>query len=212
MTAATRTTERRRLSARERRARILDAALEVFAERGYAAASMGEIARRADVVASVIYDHFPSKRNLYVELLELHGRALIERSVSAVPESPPRERLRLSIEAFYEFVAEDPFVWRFLFRDPPADPEVATVHRRIRDQATEAIADVIASEMAGATGGIGGSRSENARMIAECARAATDGLAGWWYEHREVPRERIVAVALGLLWEGFRGLLDARSR
>jgi AcrR family transcriptional regulator len=207
MTAVTTITHRRRLSARERRSRILDAAVEVFAERGYAAASMQEIARRADVVASVIYDHFPSKRQLYVELLELHGRALIERAVKVVPDSPPRERLRLSIEAFYEFVGDDPFVWRLLFRDPPADPEVAAVHRGIRDQATEAIAEVIRSGMPGAISG----GPETARMLAECARAATDGLAGWWYEHREVPRERIVAIAMALLWEGFRGLLEPRS-
>ena len=49
---------RSRLSAAERRERILAAAAEVFAEHGYADASMAEIANRAGVVASVLYDHF----------------------------------------------------------------------------------------------------------------------------------------------------------
>ena len=40
------------------------------------------------------------------------------------------------------------------------------------------------------------------------SRAATDGLAGWWYENRDVPREQVVAIAMGLLWEGFGGLVD----
>lgn len=202
-------TRRRRLSADERRTRVLNAAVAVFAKHGYEAASMTEIARRAGVVASVIYDHFPSKRELYLELLERHGQALIERSVSSVPESPPRERLRLSVQAFYQFVEEDPFVWRFLFRDPPADPEVARTYHRIRDRATEAIASVFEAEvMPDRAPELRIPRRRAARMFAEAARAATDGLAGWWYENRDVPREQVVAIAMGLLWEGFGGLVD----
>jgi AcrR family transcriptional regulator len=212
MATATRT-RRRRLSADQRRSRVLAAAVSVFAERGYAAASMVEIARRSGVVASVIYDHFPSKRDLYLELLELHGQALIERSVSGVPDAPPRDRLRLSLEAFYEFVEDDPFVWRFLFRDPPADPDIARAYHRIRDRATEAIASVLESEVAPDTAlGLRIPRRRAARMFAEAARAATDGLAGWWYANRDVPREQVVAIAMGLLWEGFAGLTgDAQS-
>ena len=93
-------TERRRLTAAERRERILAAATEVFAEHGYSAASVGEIGARAGVVASVIYDHFGSKRELHIELLQLHGEALIERSISAIRGEDPYELLRASVEAF----------------------------------------------------------------------------------------------------------------
>ena len=210
MATGTKTSQRRRLSAGERRARILEAAVPVFAQRGYSAASMEEIARGAGVVPSVLYDHFPSKRQLYVQLLELHGQALIERSVTGVPDTPPRERLRFSIESFYEFVEEDPFVWRFLFRDPPADPEVARTYHGIRDRATEAIASLLESVAAAATTPELAPipRERAARMLAEAARAATDGLAGWWYENRDVPRAEVVAIAIALLWEGFGGLVS----
>ncbi len=75
---------KKRISAAERRTRILDAAVEVLAEHGYAAATMHEIARRAGVVPSVIYDHFTSKRDLHIELLELHGQALIDRALRRI--------------------------------------------------------------------------------------------------------------------------------
>ena len=204
---------RQRLAPDERRRRILDAAVEVFAERGYQGASMEEIAGRAGVVASVIYDHFTSKRNLYVELLELHGEALIERSVSRIQESEPRERLLRGIEAFFEFVEEDPFVWRFLFRDPPAVPEITDVHREIRDRATEEIASVLESQATPqVTAELPIPRKRAARMLAEAVRAATDGLAAWWYENRETPREHVVAIAMSLLWNGFGGLVGAQPR
>jgi AcrR family transcriptional regulator len=199
---------RRRLRAAERRERILDAATEVFAERGYAAASMAEIAARAGVVASVIYDHFPSKRELAIELLELHGGALIERTITELEPAPPAELLRTSIELFYRFMEADPFVWRFLFRDPPADAEIAAVHRRIHDRATEGITGLVRMS-APRDVGVGDIPYERATlMIAKASQEAVQGLAEWWFENREVPREQVVEIAFRVLWNGAEGLLS----
>jgi AcrR family transcriptional regulator len=52
---------RRRLSATDRRAAILDSALQVFSGRGYHAASIDEIAQEAGISKALIYEHFPSK-------------------------------------------------------------------------------------------------------------------------------------------------------
>ena len=210
MSTGTRIGTKRRLRAAERRERILDAATAVFAEHGYVAASMGEIARRAGVVPSVIYDHFGSKRELHIELLELHGQALIERSIDAIELGPPPELFRASMEAFYTLVEEDPFAWRFLFRDPPSDPEIAEVWRRIHDRATEGIAGLI---LAGAPEHAPAGRvppDTATWMFARLCQGATNGLAQWWYEHREVPREELVRLSMALLWEGF-GELVARA-
>lgn len=170
---------------------------------------MGEIARKAGVVASVIYDHFPSKRALHIELLEIHGSALIEQAARPVEGATPRELLRLSVEAFFEFVEEDPFVWRLVFRDPPSDPEIARAHRRVRDRATGAIANLIEGAVPGLDTPWGIPREQASWMLAEASRAVTDSLAAWWYQHPEVPRQQVVTVAVALLWEGFDGILDA---
>lgn len=208
---ATPTDTRSRLTAPQRRERILAAATEVFAEHGYTGASVGEIARRAGVVASVIYDHFGSKRELHVELLQAHGDALIERSIAEVSGEAPYDLLRASIEAFYRFVEEDPFVWRFLFRDPPSDPEIAAAHRRVQERATEGIAALVA-RAAPEVGAVLEIPAERAtRMVAKASQAATQGLAEWWWEHPEVPREQVVELAVSVLWEGQRGLIARES-
>lgn len=199
---------RRRLSADERRARILDAATEVFAEHGYAAASMGEIAAQAGVVASVIYDHFSSKRELHIELLQLHGEQLIRRSIDEVTGDTPEELQRVSIEAYFRFVEEDPFVWRFLFRDPPSDPEIAAAWRRLHDRATAGIAGLIRLGSPAQGPPFELPADTSTWMLAKAAQSASNGLAQWWWEHREVPREQVVALAMALLWEGFGGLLS----
>jgi AcrR family transcriptional regulator len=64
------TPPRRRLSAAARRELIEQAATRVFAEHGYAGASIDEIARRSGVTPPVVYDHFASKLTLFTRLLE----------------------------------------------------------------------------------------------------------------------------------------------
>jgi AcrR family transcriptional regulator len=199
---------RRRLSADQRRARILDSATEVFAERGYAAASMGEIAARAGVVASVIYDHFGSKRELHIGLLQLHGDELIRRSIAEVTGDSAQELQRVSLEAYFRFVEEDPFVWRFLFRDPPNDPEITAAWRRLHDRATEGIAGLIRLGVAEGGPVFDLPPDTSTWMLAKAAQSATNGLAQWWWEHREVPRQQVVELAMALLWDGFGGLLS----
>jgi AcrR family transcriptional regulator len=63
---------RSRLPRDERRAQLLSAALESFTASGYHAASMDEIAERANVSKPVLYQHFPSKLDLYLAVLDLH--------------------------------------------------------------------------------------------------------------------------------------------
>ncbi|MCA1482031.1 helix-turn-helix domain-containing protein, partial [Bradyrhizobium sp. NBAIM08] len=65
-----------RLTAAARREVIEHAAAEVFPERGYHGAGVGEIAARAGVTVPVLYDHFASKRALYVRLIALHYEQL----------------------------------------------------------------------------------------------------------------------------------------
>ena len=71
-------TPRRRLSAAARREVIERAATEVFAEHGYAGASIDEIARRSGVTPPVVYDHFASKLDLFTRLLERTRDELLE--------------------------------------------------------------------------------------------------------------------------------------
>jgi AcrR family transcriptional regulator len=201
---------RKRIPAEERRSRILDAAVELFAQHGYDA-KMQDIATRAGVVPSVLYDHFGSKRDLHIALLELHAEQLRDRSLRRLEGATAEELLHASIANYFEFVEEDPFIWRFLHRDPPADPEIAAVCQEIADSGTAAIADLIRFG-AGEAKSVKGITVDDATWIlARATQSANDGVARWWYENRDVPRERVVELVFMLLWQGFDGMLKQAS-
>ena len=202
---------RKRIPAAERRARILDAAVEVFAEHGYSAAKMQDIAARAGVVPSVLYDHFASKRELHITLLEAHAEQLRNRSLRIREGVSVDELVRASVASYFEFVEQDPFIWRVLHQDPPADDEIAAVWRRIADRGTESIAELIRFGAGDVKVVKGITLDEAAWILARATQSANDGVARWWYDNRDVPRERVVELVFMLLWGGFEGMLKQSS-
>jgi AcrR family transcriptional regulator len=187
------------MSARERREVIERAAAEVFAERGYHGASIDEICRRSGVTPPVLYDHFPSKLDLHRRLLERTRDELLElwREQLAGDDSA-EERVPRAIDAWAAYVQERPYVPRMFFMETTGDPDVESIHREVRAQATVALGAIVGRE-AGATGA---ARRLSNEMAAEVMRAGLAGLAIWWSDHPDVPRDRIVATALDVLWVG----------
>jgi len=202
---------RKRIPAAERRARILEAAVETFAEHGFAEAKMQDIAARAGVVPSVLYDHFGSKRELFITILEQHAARLRERSLRRLEGASAEDLVRASVTSYFEFVEEDPFLFRFLHRDPPADPEIAAVCQELADRGTAGIADLIRFGAADATSVKGITVDDGAWILARATQSACGGVATWWYENRDVPRERVVELVFMLLWQGFEGMLKQAS-
>jgi AcrR family transcriptional regulator len=198
---------RKRIPAEERRARILDAATPVFTELGYDAAKMQQIATRAGVVPSVLYDHFGSKRELFITVLEQHSARLRDRSLRRLEGASAEELVRASITNYFEFVEADPFLFRFLHRDPPTDPQIAAVCQELTDRGTAGIADLIRFGAADAKSVKGISVDDGAWILARATQSACGGVAAWWYENRDVPRERVVELVCMLLWQGFDGML-----
>jgi AcrR family transcriptional regulator len=192
---------RRRLPAEQRRGLIVEAAARVFAERGYAGASMEEIATAAGVVKSVVYDHFGSKRELHLALLEQHALDLIEHAVRRLAGDAPEQLLRANTEAFFEWVEAHPYGWRMLFRDPPADPDIEATHRQIHQRGLEAITALVALvprlDLATRL-----PRAQTNELIAQTIKSTNDGLAAWWYDHPDVPRNAVAGLAIELLWRG----------
>lgn len=192
---------RKRLSAAERKALILDAAAEAFANHGYERASIEEIAAGAGIAKSVVYDHFPSKQALHIELLQEQARALIAHAVRRIELASPEDLLRVNTHAFFEYVEQHPFAWRMLFREPAEQPEIAHAHREIQRQITQAIAKLIAvapivrpvSELPG---------SVAYELLAETIKSTNNALAAWWWDHRHIKREELTSFSLQVLWGG----------
>ena len=193
---------RQRLSAEARREVIEEAASGVFAERGYHGASIDEIARRSGVSAPVVYDHFESKQDLYKRLLERHQRELLELwRVELAGDDPPEQRIPRALHAWFEYIEEHP-AWLLVFRDAP--PELADFHREIRARGLESLSPLTARESLADT-------PAEVAIATELFRSAVAGVAIWWQENRDVPREQVVASIMTLLWLGFERVLRGDS-
>src|SRR5919112_237628 len=100
----------------QRRAQLLDAANAVFTSRGYHAAAMDDIAEAAGVSKPVLYQHFGSKLDLYLALLDRSCERLIEVVADALAAtSDNAERVTAAVGAFYDFVSSTSGEFRFVF-------------------------------------------------------------------------------------------------
>ena len=116
-------------------------------------------------------------------------------------EVPVAERVPAAIEAWARYVENHPFAPRMYFVETTGLPEIRAVHEQIQAEARLALAAILAGQPGGAT--LAGSEDSQAmEMAAETLRSALAGLAIWWTEHPDVPRERIVEVALNVGWIG----------
>ena len=193
------------MPAGERRAAILDAALGVFAERGYHAASIDEIAREAGVSKALIYEHFASKQALWASLLDAQVAEIFRRLAAGAATAEPGEvRLRAGVDAFLTFVEERRGAWRMLFREA-ADPEVMAFLDRVRSQVAGVVAALIAAEPAAAREGEADPQ-QAIEMLAEQLVGAVQALANWWADHQEVPREVLVDRVMDFAWIGLERL------
>jgi AcrR family transcriptional regulator len=134
-----------RLPAEQRRRQLLDVALDIFAERGFHSTSMDEVALAAGVTKPVLYQHFPSKRALYVELLEDVGNQMLARLTSATDRATTgRQRVEDGFGAYFRFVDENRSAFRLLFgASVRNDPEFAEVADRFIDHATVVVSTLI---------------------------------------------------------------------
>jgi AcrR family transcriptional regulator len=191
------------MPAAARRELIEQAAMSVFAERGYLGASIDEISRRAGVSAPVVYDHFESKLDLYRRLLERTRNELLEvwREHLFV-ESAAEERIPRALEAWATYVESHRVQTRMYFREAAGDPAAEAAQQEIHAQGRVALGVVLAREP-GAAGYAGGADQQTIEMAGEVLRAGLAGLALWWHDHPHVPRDRIVRTAYNVLWVGF---------
>ncbi|HTZ85521.1 MAG TPA: TetR/AcrR family transcriptional regulator [Solirubrobacteraceae bacterium] len=104
------------------RARLLEAAYELFAARGYAAVGTEEIVRAAGVTRGALYHHFADKRQLFEAVYEDLERGLVERlaqAALAAASDDPLEALKAGTSAFLED-CEDPAVQQIAVLDAPS--------------------------------------------------------------------------------------------
>ncbi|MCW2673464.1 MAG: Transcriptional regulator, TetR family [Frankiales bacterium] len=177
-------------------------------ERGYEAASMDEVARRAGVSKPVVYDHFGSKDGLFAACVERTGDALARAvAEAAATTSDPYQQLRVASLAFFEFIAAQHATWGALV-DPEhgAGGPFAQHALRIRRRQSDMTAALL-----GASAEAAGVAVDPIRLgaTAQALIGTYEALAIWWRDHPEVAADELTEWFLALIWPGLQVLLAA---
>ena len=105
-----------RMPAAERREQLLAVALDVFAGEGYHQTSMNQIAEAAGITKPVLYQHFASKRELYLALIEEAGERLLHIiTAPSITETSGCRRVELGFLAYFQWVYDDHDSFQLLF-------------------------------------------------------------------------------------------------
>jgi AcrR family transcriptional regulator len=189
-----------RLPRSARRRQLLGAALEIFVAQGYHAAAMDDIAERAGVSKPVLYQHFPSKLELYLALLDEHAEAMVSAVREALASTTDnKQRVEATIAAYFRFVDEDGGAFRLVFESDLTNQEA--VRDRV-DGVTARCADAISEVI-----------REDAGMPAEQAKLLAVGLTGlaqvaaryWLSTDGTIPRDAAARLLASLSWRGIGG-------
>ncbi len=122
------------LGPERRRPLILDAALEVYVERGYRGTSMQAVADAAGVTKPVVYECYPNKDELLLALLDREERRLLEAITDALPRNPTFDNveavLAAGLTAFLTAAGQATNSWRVVFESRRGSDSVVAVRVR----------------------------------------------------------------------------------
>lgn len=196
---------RTRLSAGERRAQIIEAAVAAFARDGYDATRMDDIAVQAGITKPVLYDHFSSKQALFLAVLQTIRDDLAARGRAiARDEGSPEQKFRRSVDAFLAFVEQAPDAARVLLTVPTGDPVAATVSREVQTGASAGIAALLAESMPART-------PWHLQATAAFLKEGLHAVAVWWLDHPGPSRAAIADIVLDAAWLGLQRQMHQAS-
>ena len=167
---------------------------ELFAERGFAKASMDELARRAGVTKPVIYELFGSKDGLFRACLEGLALRLADEIADAARAQPdPESRLRAGGLAFLRFAQENRVAYELLYEGRFSDAAVS-VRRRQAALILELMRELAPQDV----------DPRELEVAANAVNSAYEGVAQWMWDHPDIPIERLADWTVELLLPGLR--------
>lgn len=188
------------MSGRERREQLLDIGRAVFAEKGFEAASIEEIAQRAGISKPVVYEHFGGKEGLYAVVVDRETSKLLDRITAALDADHPRTMLEQSARAFLSYVEDEPAGFRVLVRDAPAVTTSGSFGSLIGDIAAQ-VEYVLVEQFKG--------RGFDPKLAPLYSRALVGMVAlvgQWWLDAKKPKRDLVVAHLVNVAWNGLGNL------
>jgi AcrR family transcriptional regulator len=209
MKRSQKTTPQTRVSGSERKRIILEQALELFASRGFHGVSVDEIATASTITKPVLYDHFSSKRDLYVQVSkEVRERLLATGRRAIMPPQSLAAGIRAGVEAFFIFAEKNPAAIRILVSPPRDEKKLFRAVQAIQDEATASIMKMILAVGVQAPGTSSG--AEQLKVQVEFIKQGLHALAEWRMQHIEVPCDVVIDAVSNLIRSGLETKKESR--
>lgn len=189
-----------RMTGQERREQLLDVGRALFAERGFEAASIEEIAQRAKITKPVIYEHFSGKEGLYAVIVHREVQRLLGRITEALDATQPRAMLEQAACAFLSYIEEEQDGFRILVRDSPVTSTSGTLASLIGDMASQ-VEYIFVAEFK--------ERGFNPKLASLYSHALVGMVAlvgQWWLDVKKPSRDQVAAHLVNLAWNGLSDL------
>ncbi|PZS20455.1 MAG: TetR family transcriptional regulator [Pseudonocardiales bacterium] len=188
------------MTGRERREQLLDVGRALFAEKGFEATSIEEIAARAGVSKPVVYEHFGGKEGLYAVVVDREMSDLLDRLTSALSAGHPRKLVEQAALALLTYIEEETDGFRILSRDSPVAGSTGTFSSLLGDIASQ-VEHIMSREFSAR-----GISTKLAPMYAQMLVGMVALTGQWWLEERKPKREEVAAHLVNLGWNGLAHL------
>lgn len=189
------------MSGQQRRQQLLMVAKELFAERGYEATSIEEIAQRAKVSKPVVYEHFGGKEGIYAVVVDREIHNLIDGITAALEGDHPRVMLEQAATALLTYIEEESEGFRILVRDVPTNSASGMFASVIGDIATR-VEHILAEQFK-----TRGYETKLAPLYAQALVGMVAQVGQWWLDARKPGRKQVAWHLVNLAWNGL-GHLD----
>jgi len=192
---------RKKLTAAARRAQLIQVGRQVFAEKGYEATSVEEIASRAKVSKPIVYEHFGGKEGLYAVVVDREMEYVIGVISEALSAGSPRERAEQAALAFLTWVKDRPDGFAVLTHDAPTTVVSSGGFSSLLNEVAERVSDVFAEAFKQA-----GYDPDVAPIYAHALIGMVTLVGQWWSVVRKPSVEKVASHIVALAWMGLRNL------
>lgn len=188
-----------RLPKAQRREQLMDTARAVFVVQGYHSAGMDEIAEQAGVSKPLLYQHFPSKLDLYLAILDSGIEHLLDASDASLKNiTDNKQRVNATIRSYVEFVDDPASAYRLVFEsDLTNEPEVRERMVHLDREVIRRIAAVIKEDT--------GLSESQAELLGAGLHGLAQVASTAWLGNPDVSREEAVELLSSLAWKGISG-------
>jgi len=193
------------MTGHERREQLLRVGKQLFAERGYEATSIEEIAQRAQVSKPVVYEHFGGKEGLYAVVVDREMQSLLDRVTEALVATHPRAILEQAAIALLTYIEDEPEGFRVLVRDSPVAITSGNFASLMADVASK-VEHIVAAEFIRL-----GLDAEMAPLYSHALVGMVALVGQWWLDAEGPSKDKVAAHLVNLAWNGL-SRLDPKPR